>query len=573
MRRVRLRAPRLAIAGVLIVLLAGCSVLASNLPGTESPQSTAPIAALSITATPSPHPSPTAEPALLATAQPSIVPLTPTPAFPWLTGTIHVFPGPRHYAGDLISVEVVVENVDQLNDAGAAVLSIDEMPIDAVAYATNSPLREDALVFRWAWDTIDVDPGTYPLQITLPVSQAEQQQTLSTYVRLEPAEDRPAREDLARWGQRLTNCCRLRYLTGTAAERDIVQLAGAVDSAFLVVEERLGLGIANRPVQVTAIDNVWGNGAYIGDQIVVSYVDRAYTGSHLETVFQYEAAHWTMRPYGTSQTPTLLAEGVAVYAAGGHYRPAPLGERAAALLALDQFVPLAELANDFWGQQHEVAYVEAGGLVAYLFETYGRVDFLTLYGLNNVAAESPAAWLDAGFQQVYGASIDQIEAEYVVWLGAQQPGEQVDDLRLTIDLYDTIRRYQGLYAPYQEALPPVDEAIERGIVADYMREPTDIYNIALETMLVSAQDALDDGDLTRVENLLEQINMTLDDGDFTRGDMEDYVALARRANQVGYEAQRINLEDGNATIVAIQNWPQLRTLIMERHDGRWDLQN
>lgn len=573
MRRTRKRTLWPPAIGALIALLTGCSVLAASLPGTSTPRPAAPIGALSVTATPSPPPTPTAEPALLVTAQPSIVPLTPTPAFPWLTGTIHVFPGPRHYAGDRISVEAVVENVGQLEDAGAAVLSVDGAPLDAVAFAANSPLREDALVFRWAWDTADVEPGTYPIEVSLPVSQADQAQTLSTFVRLEPAEDRPAREDMARWGQRLTNCCRLRYLTGTAAERDIVQLSGTVDSAFLVVEERLGLGIANRPVIVTAIDNVWGNGAFVGDQIVVSYVDRSYTGTQLDTVFRHEAAHWTMRPYGTSQTPTLLAEGVAVYAAGGHYRPAPLGERAAALLALGRFIPLTELANDFYGQQHEVAYAEAGGLVAYLFETYGRVDFITLYGLNNVAAETPAAWLDAGFQQVYGATIDEIEAGYVAWLGTQQPGDQVDDLRLTIDLYDTIRRYQAAYAPYEEALPPVDEAIEQGIVADYMREPTDVYNVALEAMLLSAQEALNDGDLDRVEDLVHQVNATLDDGDFTRGDVEDYVALARRASQVGYEAQRIEVEDGNATVVGIQNWPQLRTLIMERHDGRWELQN
>jgi hypothetical protein len=51
---------------------------------------------------------------------------------------------------------------------------------------------------------------------------------------------------------------------------------------------------------------------------------------------------------------------------------------------------------------------------------------------------------------------------------------------------------------------------ERSIVADYSRRPSQVENIALELMLVSADEALRVGDYSRVEQILSVVNAALD---------------------------------------------------------------
>ncbi len=75
----------------------------------------------------------------------------------------------------------------------------------------------------------------------------------------------------------------------------------------------------------------------------------------------------------------MLEEGLAVYLTGGHFKPEPLGPRAAALLDLGWYISLSNVANDFYNQQHDIAYLEAGSLVKYLVETYGWSAFNQFY--------------------------------------------------------------------------------------------------------------------------------------------------------------------------------------------------
>lgn len=554
-----------AVLLVLAVLACGPLVAVPTLTPTGSPTVGLPVALATPTA-----PLPTIEPITLPPPQPTPTPLpTPTPPYPWLDGEVRVYPGPLHYAGDRLTIEVVVQNIDRLPSDQHAVLSVDEQPLPVVPTVAHSPLRDDVLVFRWAWDTTD-QAGRHRLRVTLPLNLRGEALALDFAVQILPADQRPRQERNARWMQeRVPGCCVLNTISGTAAHRDVDLIARQVQEAVADVEARLGFRIADKPVPITLIDNVWGNGGYAADEIVVSYVDRSYVVPDLATTLRHELTHWAMRSRG-GNAPAILSEGLAVVVAGGHYRPALLAERAAALLDLGWYIPLADLADNFWQHQHEIAYLEAAGVVDYLIQTYGMRAFLEMYTTEQ-SDLAGAAWLDAALQDAYGLTLDEVEARYRTWLGTHPAGIQREDVRLTVYLYDTIRRYQDLYAPYQESLPSAEEARAAGQVAEFMREPTEAENIALETMLIAAQRALAGGQYAQAEALVGAVNATLDDGNFTRELVSDYLGIVRAVGDAGYEAQQIQIADQQAIVVAIRDWPQLETLTLTFDGKVWQI--
>lgn len=556
-------------------VLAGLVALAcapTIVPLTLTPTMTTTASVFAEVATTTPLPPPTVTPTVESLALPTPLPTetpppTPTPTGAWLPGDLRVFPGPLHYDGDLLSIEVLVSNISTLPPDSPASLSVDGVEVSPVQpVVINSVLRDNLLLFRWFWDTTGY-AGRHRLTVYVPVNEAGDVQEIVTYIEILPADLRPPSEQAAAWQQLETFCCRLNYLSVTAAGRDIDQIADVSRDGIAHVEEQMGFAIPDKPIPITLIDNVWGNGAFAGGELVVSYVDRPYTGFDLETVIRHEATHWAARSL-SKEAPTILVEGIAVYVAGGHYKPEPLPQRAAALLELDAYIPLAELADHFRSQQHEIAYLEAGALVAYLSETYTWPQFLVLYSADVDGRGSN--WLDRAFSLIYRKDLAGIESDFIAWLESQDAADQADDLRLTIALHDTARRYQAQYAPYQENLP-LQQAVEAGLTADFLREPTAPQNLALETMLVAAQQALDEGLAFTAEMLLEAVNATLGDGDFTRGLVSDYLAIANLLLEQGYEAQRINIAGNHATVEGIRDWPELETLELIKLDGEWQV--
>jgi len=479
-----------------------------------------------------------------------------------------VYPGPLHYAGDVLSIEVIVENLEQLGEDIPVTLAInDQPPLQIEPFAAHSPLRQDTLVFRWAWDTTDQE-GLHKLAVTVPIDQEAPQQ-LVAHVEILPSNERPSQERGADWAERIIPCCQIDYITRTAAARDINLLAREITGSITAVEDKLGFPVSGKPIPITLLDNMWGHGAYVGSDVVVSYVDRDYVGVDIDNIIRHEGTHYAMRPI-QYQTPVMLVEGMAVYAAEGHYKPEPIPERAAALLALDLYIPLADLATDFYSYQHEIAYLEAAGLVNYLIDAYDWNTFLTLYSTTDLEAQE-AQWLDQALQLTYGKGLDEVEAEYKAWLQQHNPSDQVEDLRLTIELFSAIRRYQAAYAPYEEALPSADEAIERELISEFVREPTAPENIALEAMLAQAGHHLRQGNFASCEATLQAVEQVLNDRNFAAAPVSDYLAIARTVALQGYEAQHIDIFGNQATVQAIRIWPKLEILTFF-HDGtEWRL--
>jgi hypothetical protein len=324
------------------------------------------------------------------------------------------------------------------------------------------------------------------------------------------------------------------------------------------------------------IDRVVGQGGFAGTDVVVSYVDRRYAGGGLYELLVHEAAHILDQQFAP-QRISFLAEGLAVWVSGGHYKTEDLKQRSAALLELGQYIPLAQLINDFYPVQHEIGYLEAGGLVTYLIDRGGWHTFKSFYSdVSTDDGPTLADAVDVNMQRYYGATLAQIESE---WRGTLEssPAEPAvaEDLRTTIRYYDVARRYQEIYDPtahYLSAwLPHPTQVREFGNPADLTRRPEGEMNVTLELMLTAADSALRTGDYARANVILDSVGHILDNGGTVIDPMAtSYLNIVRAAAEYDYELHMVELQGNTARALATQA-PNIRltSLVMEMRGTTW----
>ena len=551
-------------------------------PTALAPTSTAAVAVATLA-------SPTAAPATatLATDAPPAAPTeAPTPAadYQLSPASIHFHPDPQLYSGDIASIEVVAEGAPA-NWSGAAVrLYIGERSDEPLArgnftrYGLGGRLQA---TFTWVWDTagrsgpqtviVVVSPGPIPGETTPP------EQELAVSVTLLPAEARPQPEPEAQWAEAESACCLFHYLTGTAAARDIDVIRAQADAAFAHVSATLGI-TREQKVGFTLVSRLLGHGGFASSEISLSYLDRNPAVTELFSVFAHEGTHILDRQIATVR-PTMMVEGLAVYVAGGHFKTEPLDARAAAVLALDRYIPLTDLANGFYPAQHEIGYLEAGAFINYLVARDGWPTFKGMYATFQ-SAPTDAAMLDAALRAHYNVTLADMEAEWLAYLRAQPADPaQVEDLRLTVALFDTLRRYQQLKDPaayfLSAWLPDGREARRRNIVGDFVRHPLAPDNIALEAMLDAAGMNLHAGAYPATADLLAAVNTALDAGDLNAAPLAaNYLRVVEQLQAQGYEVQDLQLDGPNALVSAIRTWPTLETLTLtEASGGGWVITN
>jgi hypothetical protein len=211
----------------------------------------------------------------------------------------------------------------------------------------------------------------------------------------------------------------------------------------------------------------------------------------------------------------MLQEGLAVYLTGGHFKPEPLGPRAAALLDLGWYIPLTKIADEFYNQQHDIGYLEAGALVQYLVETYGWGAFNKFYR-NIPVPENQAisVVMDTALRDHFGISFADLETAYLAYLKSQSVTEDVrTDLQMTVTFFDTVRRYQEALDPsayfLTAWLPDGSVMRQRGIVADLLRHPDRWENRLFESLLIRSQKELFGGDYKDAERTLKWMNWLL----------------------------------------------------------------
>lgn len=504
--------------------------------------------------------------ALLPRSTPSA---TPPDDLYLTTQDVVLYPGPDLYRGDVVTFDVTPRNLGAIPPSDLVVRIYRLTPTGrqeviaegGLGYPAFDGVPRARLV--WAWDTDGLEGEQHLLVWLDPDDRIHEgdenpaNNVVNLTVSLLPATARPSLEVAATWAVTTTRCCILHYLTSTAAERDLATIVPTVEEATAHVQRQLHLRLV-QPLDVYLIGRVIGHGGYVQQGLTLSYLDRHYAGSDLETVARHEVAHLLDSLALGQGAPALLREGLAVWAAGGHFKPEPIPERAEALVRIGRYIPLERLVQDFYQQQHEIGYLEGAALVAYLVQARGWGTFEEFYRSLGSCKGTPAEVLDAALTAHYGAGLAVTEQAFLRWLQAHPPtSHQVQDVRLTLYLFDTIRRYQQAYDP--EAfflsgwLPDAAEGARRGMVADFLRHPRTARHIALETMLIAAREALQAGAFNQAEALLDSVNQVLEEGVFASPPAVNYLAVVLALQASGYEAQRVELEGSMARVWAISD--------------------
>jgi len=478
---------------------------------------------------------------------------------------VFLYPVPEIYTDDRVSIQVFPQVPDSVPVETVTLhIYVDGDELAASQLSWGSLASRPQAVVEWVWQTGNT-ASIHEIQITLDQGDLIQvgdenpdNNTAVLNVPVVAASARPVTEKNATWVTAENECCLIHVVSGTAAYRDLPDLMVMVETAVQEASQQLNVEPESK-LDIFLVDRIIGQGGYAGSGMVLSYLDRQYAGGGLYETLVHEAVHILDRQIAP-QRITFLAEGTAVWAAGGHYKSENLDQRAAALVAINEYIPLAALADNFYPVQHEIGYLEAGGLIKYLIDTYGWSAYQDFY--NNVTLEnvnSPAEALDKGFQAQYGKNLSAMEAEWLAYLAQIEVSEfAINDLVTTIRFYNVMREYQTLYDPTAHFLaawlPTPYDVIEKGNPADLNGHPRDEINVTLETMLVAADSAMRSGDYNRANIILDSITRVLEtDGTFIDPLAINYRNIVRKADEEGYEAQRISLNGSRAELTATKN--------------------
>ncbi len=430
-----------------------------------------------------------------------------SPALPAIHPQVIAHPDGPLYVGDQVSFEVLAPAAPG-NPAGSIQISIHGQQLGEAGFAPFGMGSRNEATFWWAWDTEALKPGRYDLTFTrLP----DKFSWTETFI-LHPESQVPPPQPEAHWAALTTTCCVLHYITGTAAERDITTLGREADQELAAVSKQMGVKL-DKPIDVTLMPRVVGQGGFNAGSVYLSYLDSNYTGDDMPILFHHEFVHFYDAKAGGNYRPSFFVEGLAVYLSGGHFKPEPLVARAAALLTLGSYIPLTSVANDFYNQQHDISYLEAATLITYMVDTYGWEAFNTFYRDISAPArgQTDSDVIDAALQAHFKLSFATLETAYLAYLRKQPfTQEQRADLQVTVEFFDTVRRYQAALDPsayfLYAWLPDGSVMRQRAIVADFLRHPEGWQNRLDEWLLERAHAEWFSGDYNGAQRTLGWTN-------------------------------------------------------------------
>lgn len=292
----------------------------------------------------------------------------------------------------------------------------------------------------------------------------------------------------------------LHALPGTYAAEHLPDLTGEARASLDRIAARLDMPVTT-PLNVYFVERIfWQGGVAYGHNVIISWPARNYLRIPVAAYLDHELTHAlaaTLVPED-GETNALLAEGLAVWATGGHYGVEPVHHIAAALARSPNYVPIPELAANLHAYQHEIAYIEAGSFIGYLVETYGLDAVKRLYA----DANAP--------ERILGRTYPQLERDWLAWLRTI-PNDPVIarwfDLRVRI--FDTMRTYQETFDPVARELPPPPGEWGPSHTAAYAHTTEDPFAIVLETLLADINAAHRCGRLDETETLLRRLDRAM----------------------------------------------------------------
>jgi hypothetical protein len=470
---------------------------------------------------------------------------------------VHVFPGPPYYQGDLLTFEI--------NAGGPVKEGEAEVTLQVDGGESHSVTGQwDQHFLRFQLDAQNLLVGEHQLAI-----RAEQGSTRikqSYTLEIQPANQRPEQEQDPAWVSREIDCCTLYYITNTAAARDIETLAGVVQKAVDTVDDYPTVEVDEK-LDVYFSDRMWFNGAFGGPgELFIVYTDRYYgpTVGHkgIDILVRHEMGHAVFPHFSFN-------EGLSLYVAGGHYNPQPIPKRAAAMLSLDYYPP--GRGRD---RQHEITYLYQAGIVNYIIDTYGWEKLRDFIEADN---QDGGAFSDAArntlFSETFGVTRDTFEENFLDWLRSQDPGHQVEDLELTIELQTVRRKYQDRYVPwpwffmgYAEETFGRPEYLHLNI-----REPHTPAHAATEMLIADAQQALADDQYDQARTLIETLEHVVSTGRLDVPLAHEYGSVAQALAEKGYVVVSLELEDGEAyvQVAEAKSFPELESMTLYKANGLW----
>ena len=424
--------------------------------------------------------------------------------------TVITHPDGPLFVGDQVSFEILPPELDG-NQTGSVSVTFEGQELGRTDFASSGLGGRNKATLWWVWDTRKLKPGDYDLTFTsLPDNF-----TQTDSIRLHSADQIPQPEPGAIWVATATKCCIFHYINGTAAERDISNLGMLADEESALVSEQIGSTLS-KPIDVVLMSRVIGHGGFTSDSVYVSYLDDNYIGNDMAILFHHEFVHYYDSDRGGIYRPSMIQEGLAVYLTGGHFKLEPLIPRAAAMVDLGWYIPLTILVNDFYNQQHDTGYLEAGALVEYLVETYGWDAFKEFYRTIPMPenGQTTDKVIGIALQEHFNISFSDLENNYAGFLRKQTVEATVrTDLQVTVSYFDTARRYQQLLDPsayYLTAwLPNGSDMRQRGIVADFLRRPGTWENRVIEALLIRAHSQYLRADYPGAEKTLKFTNFLM----------------------------------------------------------------
>ncbi len=515
---------------------------------------------------------------LTAPIRPALAPLPPdwaeTAFLPEIE--ILIFPSGALFTGDRMGVDASIDADPEGNLLQLRVNSPVQLPIAQTAFLFNANSGDWRIQLPWVWDTTGragwntlfanlsgkegapIPAGTAPLQY--------------------PVQVLPAARPNAVWRRVTGGCCVYDYLSGTESERDIDMLTAQTEAIYRELDAWMG----GRTPGLTLffLPRMYGQGGLAREGGILSYMDRNYSGTDFPVVLKHEMTHLftaAFIPPGL-WPPLVLKEGWAVYTTGGHYRSGePLQDRAAAILQMGKYKPLADLADSFYSAQHELAYIEAGAFVEYLAGRFGRDRVFAM--LCDPSNGSPAAALDSMLRKHFQLSQKESESAWLDSLRLRTPDPgQVRDVEFTLQMFDTLRRYQRLFDPggfmFDLWLPDLIRARAERITADYLPGPATAESIALQVMLIAARKSAGEGGWAAARETLAAVERVLDAKERRVPDPCSVSPLAQRyrllvsaIRKAGSEPLSIDLTGGQAE--AETRDPDT----LEKEVQRWDFVN
>jgi len=485
---------------------------------------------------------------------------------------VFTYPYPTIHAGEKLSLRVQPSLPNGVLPEDVLVEVRVDGNLVSVQSLTTHPLSNEAqAVLEWIWDS-DGQAGEHQIEVALiPQNELRANETrIPVAINVQPP------VTMGTWQISETDCCRLHVLSGSAAAKDLAALSVAVETAVSTAERQLGEA-ADRPLDFYFIERMIGQGGYAGEAVVISYGERDYANVELDQILVHEAIHIIDHQFSPNRLP-FLAEGVAVWASDGHYKPENLDERVAALRQIGQYVPLTAMVDDFYmATAHEIGYLEAASFVNYLIDTYGWQRFRTFYvDTSKSEGETAVFTLHTSLQTHYEMGLAEAEADWLAYLDEIDVEETaVSDLQTSIYFYETMRHYQNQFdspAHFLQAwLPDPNTVLEIGNPADFTRHPQEEINIVLELMLESASYALLVGDYDRADNVLDSINRVLSSGgQFIDPLAINYRDVLRQLGRREYNTSRIIINGDRAEVTAVGHGNRVpRLVILRLHGNDW----